>query len=425
MHQQFKAISISHHTAPIHVRELVALEEQGCKNLLLQAREVLDIAEMLVLSTCNRTEVYYVAAEDRSEDIIKLIGIQKGMDIHPYMPYFRSFAEHNEAVRRLFEVSLGIHSQVVGDLQITSQAKHAYQWAADVNMAGPFLHRLMHAIFFANKRVVQETSFRDGAASVSYAAVELLEDLTAALLQPKVLVVGLGEIGTDVCKNLAENKRFSVTLSNRTHIKAEELATDLGFDILPFSQVMEQMHNYDVIISSVAKQEPFITRDLVKNWEIHSYKFLVDLAVPRSIEGNVEEIPGVVVYNIDEIQSRANEALQRRVASIEHVQAIITEALKDFSDWSREMAVSPTINKLKNALEQIRQEEIARHLKGLTPAESERIENITKGLMQKVMKLPVLQLKAACKRGEAETLIDVLNDLFNLEAQSAKEPSKI
>jgi glutamyl-tRNA reductase len=425
MHQQFKAISISHHTAPIHVRELVALEEQGCKNLLLQAREVLDIAEMLVLSTCNRTEVYYVAAEDRSEDIIKLIGIQKGMDIHPYMPYFQSFPEHNQAVRRLFEVSLGIHSQVVGDLQITSQAKHAYQWAADVNTAGPFLHRLMHAIFFANKRVVQETSFRDGAASVSYAAVELLEDLTAALLQPKVLVVGLGEIGTDVCKNLAENKRFEVTLSNRTHIKAEELATDLGFSVLPFSQVMEQMHKYDVIISSVAKQEPFITRDLVKNWEIHSYKFLVDLAVPRSIEGNVEEIPGVVVYNIDEIQSRANEALQRRVASIEHVQSIITEALKDFSDWSREMAVSPTINKLKNALEQIRQEEIARHLKGLTPAESERIETITKGLMQKVMKLPVLQLKAACKRGEAETLIDVLNDLFNLEAQSAKEPSKI
>jgi glutamyl-tRNA reductase len=421
MHQQLKAVSISHHTAPIHVRELVALEEQGCKNLLLQAREVLDIAEMLVLSTCNRTEVYYAAANDRSEEIIKLIGIQKGIDIHPYISYFQSYTDHAEAVRRLFEVSLGIHSQVVGDLQITSQAKHAYQWAADVNMAGPFLHRLMHAIFFANKRVVQETSFRDGAASVSYAAVELLEDLTAALLQPKVLVIGLGEIGTDVCKNLAENKRFDVTLTNRTHIRAEELATDLGFQVLPFSQVTEQMQNYDVVISSVAKNEPFITRDIVKSWNIFSYKFFVDLAVPRSIEGSVEEIPGVVVYNIDEIQSRANEALQKRIDSIEHVHSIITEALKDFSDWSREMAVSPTINKLKNALEQIRQEEIARHLKGLSPTESERIDLITKGLMQKIIKLPVLQLKAACKRGEAETLIDVLNDLFNLEAHSEKE----
>ncbi|MDJ1499801.1 glutamyl-tRNA reductase [Xanthocytophaga agilis] len=421
MHQQFKAISISHHTAPIDVRERVALEEQGCKNLLLQAREVLDIAEMLVLSTCNRTEIYYTSAEDRSEDIIKLIGIQKGLDANMYKQYFQSFTDHQVAVRRLFEVSLGIHSQVVGDLQITSQAKHAYQWAADVNMAGPFVHRLMHAIFFANKRVVQETAFRDGAASVSYATVELLEDLTTALIQPKVLVVGLGEIGTDVCKNLAENKHFEVTLCNRTHIKAEELATELNFKVLPFSQVEEKMRQYDVIISSVAKQDPFITQAMIKSWDILSYKFFVDLAVPRSIESTIEEIPGVVLYNIDEIQSRANEALQKRIIAIAHVQEIITEALKDFSDWSREMAVSPTINKLKNALEQIRQEELARHLKGLTPAETERIEQITKGIMQKIIKLPVLQLKAACKRGEAETLIDVLNDLFNLEAQSERE----
>ncbi|MCU0354667.1 MAG: glutamyl-tRNA reductase [Cytophagales bacterium] len=422
MHQNFKALSISHRTAPIEIRERVALDEQGCKTFLFQAREVLGIGEMLVLSTCNRTEIYYTSTEDRTDDIIRLLGVQKGIDTHAFRSYFASFTDHTEAVRRLFEVSLGLHSQVVGDLQIVNQAKQAYQWTADVNMAGPFLHRLMHAIFFANKRVVQETSFRDGAASVSYAAAELLEDLTAALVRPRVLVVGLGEIGTDVCRNLAGNKRFDVTLANRTHIKATELAGELGFGVLPFAEAAEQMGQYDVIISSVARSEAFVTQAMVQDWNILSYKFLIDLAVPRSIESQVEQMPGVVLYNIDEIQSRANEALKKRLAAVPHVQQIVTEALVDFSDWSREMVVSPTINKLKNALEQIRQEELARHLKGLPADEAERIEAITKGIMQKIIKLPVLQLKAACKRGEAETLVDVLNDLFNLEAQPAKSP---
>ncbi len=419
MHQHFKAVSISHQTAPIEVRERVSLDEQGCKNLLAQSREILDIPEMLVFSTCNRTEIYYTAAEDQTEAIIKLIGIQKSMDIGPYRPFFQAFTTHTEAVSRLFEVSLGLHSQVIGDLQITSQAKHAYQWSADLNMAGPFLHRLMHAIFFANKRVVQETAFRDGAASVAYATTELLEDLTAALQNPKVLVVGLGEIGADVCRNLAGKKQFDVTLANRTHTKAEQLAGTLEMKVLPFSEAQAQMHRYDVVISSVATPEAFITQESVRQWGIQSYRFFIDLAVPRSVESGVGDIPGVVLYNIDEIRSRADEALQKRIAAVPHVRRIIAEALVDFNDWSREMAVSPTINKLKNALEQIRQDEVARHLKGLSATEAERIDMITKGLMQKVMKLPVLQLKAACKRGEAETLVDVLNDLFNLEKQPA------
>ncbi len=419
MHQHFKAISISYKKAPLQIRERVALDEQGCKFLMGQAREVLGVSEMLVLSTCNRTEVYYSSPEDLSEGLIALLATQKGIDAQGYAAYFEIFTDNQTAVRRLFEVSLGIHSQVIGDLQITSQAKHAYQWSADENMAGPFLHRLMHAIFFANKRVVQETGFRDGAASVSYATAELLEELTATVVTPKVLVVGLGEIGTDVCRHLADNQKFEVTISNRTHSKAEELATQTGVKVIPFEGIETQMAAYDVVVSSVALEKPFITHTSVQNWPIVSFKFLVDLAVPRSIESRVEEIPGVVLYTIDEIQSRANEAQQRRVASVAQVLQIIDQALADFSDWSRDMSVSPTIHKLKHALEQIRQEELARHLKGLSVEESERLEAVTKGLMQKIIKLPVLQLKAACKRGEAETLIDVLNDLFNLEAVSS------
>jgi glutamyl-tRNA reductase len=131
-------------------------------------------------------------------------------------------------------------------------------------------------------------------------------------------------------------------------------------------------------------------------------------------------VPGIIVYNIDHIQSRANDALNKRLASVPKVEHLIEEALSEFGDWSKEMIVSPTIQKLKNALEQIRQEEMARHFKNLTAEEASKMEKITAGMMQKIIKLPVLQLKAACKRGEAETLIDVLNDLFNLEGKPSE-----
>jgi glutamyl-tRNA reductase len=418
MHQHFKALSLSHKTAPLEIRELVALNEDSCKSLLTQIREFADISEILILSTCNRTEVYYSSPEDLSLTIIQLLGLQTGSLGQLEPSYFASYTQHNDAVKYLFEVSLGLHSQVIGDMQISNQIKNAYQWTADLGLAGPFLHRLMHTIFFTNKRVVQETCFRDGAASASYAAVELVEELTADIQQPKVLVVGLGEIGADVCKNLADKKIADITLTNRSIEKAEQLAKDYTLRVADFANLAEEVQQADVVISSVAKAEPLFTRQLVEDLDILSFKYFIDLSVPRSVEASVEDIPGVLVYNIDNIRNRATEALEKRILAIPKVERIITEALEDFFDWSKEMTVSPTIHKLKNALEQIRQEEMARHLKYLSPEEMEKMEKITKGMMQKIIKLPVLQLKAACKRGEAETLIDVLNDLFDLEKQT-------
>lgn len=394
------------------------MNEDSCKALLVQIKEFADLSEILILSTCNRTEIYYSASEDHSPAIIQLLGLQTGSLGRLESTHFTIFNEHNDAVKYLFEVSLGLHSQVIGDMQISNQIKNAYQWTADLGLAGPFLHRLMHTIFFTNKRVVQETRFRDGAASASYAAVELVEELTADFTSPKVLVVGLGEIGADVCRNLADKKIADITLTNRSIEKAEQLAQECTLRVADFADLQEEIQRADVIISSVAKSEPLITRQLVEALEILSFKYFIDLSVPRSVESSVEEIPGVLVYNIDNIRNRATEALEKRIQAIPQVERIIAEAIEEFNDWSKEMTVSPTIHKLKNALEQIRQEEMARHLKHLSPEETERMEKITRGMMQKIIKLPVLQLKAACKRGEAETLIDVLNDLFDLEKQS-------
>ncbi|MFN4144426.1 MAG: glutamyl-tRNA reductase [Runella sp.] len=415
---QFRSIGISYKTAPLEVREKIALNEEEAKALMLKVQDFFGASDVLVVSTCNRTEVYYNAPQDVNTAIAKLLLIEKGLThTEAYLPYFVEYTTPQAAARHLFEVATGLHSQVVGDMQIPNQVKHAYQWSVDLGMAGPFLHRLLHTIFFANKRVAQETAFRDGAASTSYVAVELIEQITALKASPSVLVLGVGEIGTDVCRNLKEKGFEDITIVNRTQAKAEKLAEELGLKVAPFDEVEAEILKADVVVSSIVRQEPFITKSLLEKQDLLSFKYLIDLSVPRSVASDAEQIAGVIVYNIDHIQHRANEALARRLAAVPQVEAIIGQALVEFEDWSKEMVVSPTIQKLKNALEQIRQEEMARYLKNLSTDEAAKVDKITASMMQKILKLPVLQLKAACKRGEAETLIDVLNDLFNLEQQ--------
>jgi len=419
MTQNFKALVLTYKTAPVEVREQVSLNEEGSKKLLAFIRDYATTNDVLVVSTCNRTEVYYLAEQDYSEVIFKGLEIIKGIE-GGYRTHFKQLSGQ-EAVQHLFEVAMGLDAQVIGDLQISGQVKRAYQWTADENMAGPFLHRLLHTIFFANKRVVQETSFRDGAASISYAAKELAEDLVAGIREPRVLVLGVGEIGQDVCLNLM-GTRGKVKILNRTIEKAQTLAQRCGFEYGGMDELEVELGRSDVVISSISSQQPLITPEMVSRLDIHSHKYFIDLSMPRSVASDVEEIPGTVLYNLDDIREKTDVALERRKASIPKVQAIIEQAKAEFEDWSKEMIVSPTIQKLKNTLEQIRKEELARFLKNARPEEVEKLEEMSRSLMQKILKYPVLQLKAACKRGDAESLTEILNDLFNLENQHEKFP---
>ena len=422
MHNIFKAISISHKTAPVETRECLALNSEETLAILDRVGELFDLKDVLVLSTCNRSEIYYSSTQDLSEELVKLLALQKGLDLQEdYFKYFESITDHEQAVRHLFRVTTGLDSQIVGDMQITNQVKTAYQLSADANMAGPFLHRLLHTAFFTNKRVVQETAFRDGAASVSYATLELISDLTVTLEKPTILVIGLGDLGRDLCLNIDDHKNFKnhrVLISNRSEEKARALASTGDFQVVPFQLIHRYLEQADVVVSAVNSQELLIPEQSVAGLSIKDFKYFIDLSVPRSIETSIENINGVLLYNIDHIQSRADQALNLRLSSIPKVEKLVEEAMGDFDDWSKDMSVSPTINKLKNALEQIRKEEIARYLKDSSYEESDMVEKLTKSIMQKVIKLPVLQLKAACRRGEAETLIDVLNDLFNLEKET-------
>ena len=421
MYKKFKAVSLSHKSASVAIRELVALDEETCRRLLKYFKEFTDLTDVFILSTCNRTEIYYSAEEDQYENIVKLIGVHRGIDnISQYTDAFVNINDHDEAVQHLFRVAIGLESQVIGDMQISNQVKKAYQWTADEDLASPFLHRLLHTIFFTNKKVVQETAFRDGAASVAFAATEMVTSFASEINNPKVLICGLGEIGTDVCKNLASHLSTGVYITNRTASKADELAKECGFEVLPFEDISESIHAFDIVVSSVSMSRPFVTQENLKNAAIFTHKFFIDLSVPRSIAPDIEELPGILLYNIDDIKTKTTQALKKRIAAIPSVEAIVLDGITDFNNWSKEMIVSPTIHKLKNALEEIRKEEITRYIKNLNASEARKIEEITKSMMQKVIKLPVLQLKAACKRGEAETLIDLLNDLFNLEKPSNK-----
>jgi glutamyl-tRNA reductase len=418
MTQNFKALTLTYKTAPVAIREQVSLNETAAKKLHQFIRNYTTATDVLIVSTCNRTEIYYLAEKDFSLEIFSGLSLLKNCATG-FEQHFTKF-NGNDAVSHLFEVSLGLDAQVMGDLQISGQVKNAYQWSADENMAGPFLHRLMHTIFFANKRVVQETSFRDGAASISYAAKELAEDLTIDIRSPRILVVGVGEIGQDFCLNLAHSRIEDVTILNRTQEKAEKLAQKYNFRFGGIEDLLTEIQKADVIVSSVSGSQPIITLDLLSDVKIFTHKYFLDLSMPRSIEPAIEELPGAIVYNLDDIREKTNEALEKRRASVPAVRAIIQDSILEFDDWSKEMIISPTIQKLKSTLEQIRREEIARFIKNAKPEEAQKLEEMSRSLMQKILKYPVLQLKAACKRGDSENLSELLNNLFNVEGQAEK-----
>ena len=411
MNQYFRFIGVNHHNSPLLLREKLAFNEVSAKNLLRKLKEVYGIQEALILSTCNRTELYFGHDALDASDMISILCVEKGLNSTEIAPYF-VFEKGDKAVEQLFRVSLGLDSKVLGDIQIINQVKKAYQWTADEDMAGPYVHRLMHTVFFANKRVVQETSFRDGAGSVASVAVSLIGGVSGMLNDPRVLLVGTGEIGQNVLENLQDDYT-DITVINRTRSRAEELDLANNFRIADYENLVSEVNKADVIITAIQADGQLIQRgDLAPSL---TPRLLIDLSVPRVVSPDVEGIAGVIHYDLDQIEEKTSAVLDRRKLAIKDVQLIIDEHLKDFAQWSEEMVVSPTIQLLKEKLEDIRKQEIARHLKKLTPKETELINSVTKSMIQKVIKLPVLELKAACKRGEAETLLEAIQDIFNLE----------
>jgi len=419
MQPTFRSIGISYHNTPLEIREQITFDEPSCRDLLRKLNSTFGIGEALVLSTCNRTEVYYASEVSFSSEIVRLISVLRSLGgSEELLDLFVEYADE-EAVRHLYQVSLGLDSKVLGDLQISNQVKRAYQWSADEGMAGPFMHRCLHSIFYANKRVIQETSFRDGSASTAYASVEILKQFAPNFHEPKVLWIGLGEIGSVLADNL-QGTGLDITVTNRTEEKATAIADEFGYRAIPLFEALDSLATYDAILSTVQGDSPLITADLLPDRRLTQQLF-IDLALPRSVDLKIEERHGVLLYNIDHIDQKTSEVLKERERAIPKVEYILEESIAEFSDWAQEMEVSPTIQKLKNALEEIRKRELAKYMKKASEAEIKLLDSATKGIIQKVIRLPVLQLKAACKRGEAESLVETLHDLFDLEGEATNQ----
>lgn len=418
MFKFFKAILLSYNTAPVGVREIFALSKEESKILLNSIKENTEIQEALIISTCNRTELYYSSIDDLSDLLLDLLCQLKDSSLGIAKENFEILNEQEDAIRHLFNVAAGLDAKVMGDMQIVGQVKAAYELSVEMEMAASFLHRLMHTVFFTNKRIVKETAFRSGIASVSFASSELIEELIENKEEVHVLVIGIGKMGKDVCKTLVELGFSNITIINRTISKSEELAAELSqkckINTGTLENIYEHIQEADVVVSAAETEEPIIKVEGLKGINYMKHKFFIDLSMPRNIEKEIEELPGIVLYNIDDIELKTSEAVQLRKSSIPQVRVIIEESIIEFSEWYTNMKVSPVIQKMRETFEQIREEEIERYKRKMSLEAQEIVEILTKSIIQKIIKNPVLHLKAACVRGESESMIKILNDVFDL-----------
>jgi glutamyl-tRNA reductase len=412
-----QVITLSHHESPVEVREIFAFDGVQAASLLQNLREVFDIQEALILSTCNRTEIYYLH-ESVPQQVLAYLLRSRGAG-EEMGKWFQCISDTTDAVWHLLRVGAGLESRVLGDFQIINQVKNAYQLSADLEMAGPFLHRLLHSLFFLNKRIVQETSFRSGSASVSYACKELVEDLLSDPRKP-IALLGLGETGRSVALNLIENGYTNLRLCNRSPEKAEGLLSDT-VQFVPFENWQSCVEESSLVISALSGQHLQIKPAHLENSSVSGFRYFIDLGVPRSIDPALESDPRVILYNIDQIQKRVDDALDLRRSAITDVEAILEKGLSEFMEWTREMQVSPLIQQMKQSLEAIRKEEMARFLKKASPEQIAFAEDISKGMVQRILKTHVVQLKAACRRGDADSLVEGLRLLFQVEESSEAE----
>lgn len=412
---QLRTITISYKSAPLSIREQVSMDDQLVALFLRNCRDIFKLEDVFMLSTCNRTEIYYYSEFDLSVQLIRYLGSLKGFVSKTIAPYFFKL-EGDDAVKHLFEVALGLDSMVLGDIQIINQVKRAYQLTADLNMCTAYLHRLLHTIFFTNKRIANETSFKDGNASLASVAVEQTKKFIKNKSNPKVAIIGLGEIGSNVACNLRDFEG-EIFLFNRSKEKADALAAEYGFQSAEFDSLHKQLSSMDVVISSIHIDKPLLNPTHFN--ATRTPTLIIDLGVPRNVDLNVALNSAITLLNVDHLNEKVQTALAMRKAEIPAVSQIIEESVSEFNVWKEEKEAFPIIQQLKTALEDIRKQEVSRYLGDLDDHQSKVLELITNGMIQKIIKLPVLELKAACKRGDSESLVQVLQELFNLEKSVA------
>src|SRR5262245_43166221 len=317
------------------------------------------MSESVVLSTCNRSEIY-VASTDPAralDELLAFLSDYHHVPAHAFQPHLFAL-ENSAAVAHLFRVAAGLDSLVVGEPQILGQVKDAFQSAASKRCVGPVLSNAFRWSFGVGKRVRTETALGEGAVSVSFAAVALARKIFGRLQGRRVLVVGAGEISSLTAQHLRAQGVGEIVITSRTHAHAEALATEVGGLAVPWEGMINALGSADIVITATGSQRPIITRAQLQGVQGLRARsnplFIIDLAVPRDVDAAVGEIEQVFLYNIDDLQSIVEENISRRAAEVEHAESIVNEEVTKFMAWQRSRSAVPTVVALRQRFESIR-----------------------------------------------------------------------
>ena len=389
----FYAFGINHETASVAVREAFALDEQAQRRLSSLLR--LDpSAEVILLSTCNRTEVYLFGTET---DVVSVQATLSAFAGVPW-PGEHAFAlMDEEAVLHVLHVTSGLRSQVLGDEQILAQMKGAYRIAVDEERIGSVLHRLMHTAFRTAKRVRTETALSEGAASISGLAVRAarlhFEQQGSSLDGRRVLLLGTGEMGLVALKTLASEGAV-LTVSNRSRERAEAAAESVGAELLDWSARHAAVAEADLVLVASGAPEPVLfERDLPPRTEAAPC-LIIDVAMPRNVEPSIRDKAGYTLLDLDLLGLWRTQTTESRRAAAPAAEAICAEGLAEFVAWVfNHEALQPAIRALRETFEAIRQQEIERHAHRFQSADREDLDRLTRSILQKLLAVPVVRLK--------------------------------
>jgi glutamyl-tRNA reductase len=423
-------LGVSHKTAPVDVRERLDFSSRDLGAAVEALATRPSAAESVVLSTCNRSEIY-VASENPErarEDIVAFLSHYHSLPPESFAPHLFAFGDE-AAAKHLFRVAAGLDSLVVGEPQILGQVKDAFETAAGRRCTGPMLSKLFHWSFGVGKRVRTETALGEGAVSISFAAVALARKIFGRLEGRRVLVIGAGEISSLTAEHLRSQGVGEMVITSRTTAHAETLASTVGGTAAPWDDVTALLHTADIVVTATGSQRPILTRAQVETTTGRHRPdplFIIDLAVPRDVEPSVGDIEQVFLYNVDDLQSIVQENLSRRTREIAHAETIVAEELLKFATWQRSRGAVPTVVALRQRFDAIRRSELQRldgKLAGLSPDARARVDEVTRLIVEKLLHEPTEQLKALPDEETQVAFTEAVNRLFRLRTGESASSS--
>jgi glutamyl-tRNA reductase len=410
---------MSHHSAPVEVREQVAFAPCTARSFLRRLKEDGTVTEAVLLSTCNRTELYAMAEDENAKErLFDSLASEKGLE-RDLLERHSYWLTDDEAVQHLYRVASSLDSMVVGEAQILGQVREAYRMATEELCAGPILNRLFHTSLRVGKKVRSETGIGDSSLSVPRVAVKLAEEVFGTLVGRRALVLGAGEMSELVIKHLKGRGVAEVKIANRTAERARLLAQRVGGVHVDFDALAEKLPDVDVVVSSTGAGEWVVgSEDVAGALEKREEPlFFIDIAVPRDVHPVVQNLDRAYVYDVDDLQAVVDRNSDDRVAAAAQGEAMIGPAVFEFMGWLSTLHVAPLIRELRDGAERVRRHELARALDrlNLTPEEAEAVERMSHALVNKLLHGPIQELKALAESGSPLEHLEIRRRLLALE----------